>query len=631
MITRERFRPRHGEVLNPCPFRFTVNRWRGFRPSPLQTGLASRITKTCLGAIALLTLAATPGAAAEQLVLKMGWLETTVSIEELSQFVRTGEVSPSLERLTPLLTPQVRELLGQHLAVNPDIADSFLNKFLQSQDGRRLLEDLQKALPGSSGAEIKAALYLTLRQAEDISILGFLQTYPYETLTIDAIAATSIALQLNASRIQSQLLGPALAKHLQSTSGNLASFAPPFDPTLPGPEQVRQRSLRLHDRQRRRRIPVDLYYSSRTRGPVVVLSHGFAADRRFLSYLAHHLASYGFSVVALEHPGSNIDNLAQIGLELQPTDVLPAAEFRDRPADVSFVLDELERLRETWGYLGDKFNTQEVVMIGHSLGGYTALALAGGELDLKALRSYCQRRKPLGRAPADWLQCAGGALPHSKLRLRDSRVVKAIALNPVVGHLFGEKGLEQVETPTFILSHTEDAITPALDHQLRPFQQLTTEKYLLTISGATHMSATNLAHSKSTIAQSTWVREVMGDEAEPVREAMKGITLALVNQHTPQSPAYRHFLTPTYVESLSTGALEFRLTQDIPRPLGTWLEMIDRGNQQLVYYPEANPSPSLLARVQNGWDNLWGMIRRPDSCLGQLNRIFTSLLSNDPA
>ncbi|WP_265265492.1 alpha/beta hydrolase [Spirulina subsalsa] len=631
MITRERFPQPHRGLIGGLTLSLKVSALLGFRRDSLGPWLPSRITKTCLGAIALLMMTATPGEAAEQLVLKMGILETTVSIEELTQFVHSGELSPSLEKLTPLLTPQVRELLGQHLAINPDIADSFLSKFLQSQDGKRLLEDLQKALPGSSGAEIKAALYLTLRQAEDISILGFLQTYPYETLTIDAIAATAIALQLNASKIQSQLLAPALEKHLQSDLRYTTPIQPPFDPTLPGTEQVRQRSLRLHDSQRRRRIPVDLYYSAKTRGPLVVLSHGFAADRRFLSYLAHHLASYGFSVVSVEHPGSNIDNLAQIGLELQPTDVLPAAEFRDRPADVSFVLDELERLSGNWGYLGNKFNTQEVVMIGHSLGGYTALALAGGELDLKALRSYCQRRKPLGRAPADWLQCAGGALPHSRLRLRDSRVVQAIALNPVVGHLFGERGLEQVETPTFILSHTADAITPALDHQLRPFQQLTTEKYLLAISGATHMSATNLAHSKSTIAQSTWVREVMGDEAEPVRQAMKGITLALVNQNTPQGPAYRHFLTPTYVESLSTEALEFRLTQDIPLRLTTWLEMIDRGNQQLVYYPEANPSPSLLARVQNGWDNLWGMIRRPDYCLGQLNRIFTSLLSNDPA
>ncbi|NJO20514.1 MAG: hypothetical protein HC838_11395, partial [Spirulinaceae cyanobacterium RM2_2_10] len=227
------------------------------------------------------------------------------------------------------------------------------------------------------------------------------------------------------------------------------------------------------------------------------------------------LPAYGYSVAALEHPGSNIEVLAEISLQLSPQEVLPASEFLDRPRDVSFLLDELERMSRDWGYLRDKFNTREVIAIGHSLGGFTALALAGGELNLRELRSFCQRRRPLGRAPADWLQCAAGELPYSEMRLRDRRVKRVVALNPLIGNLFGQEGLAKVTTPTLIFSSSNDAIAPPLDHQLRPFANLPGEKYLMTAIGTTHMSVTDIANRNSIVGQSTLMQEVMGPEALP--------------------------------------------------------------------------------------------------------------------
>ena len=92
------------------------------------------------------------------------------------------------------------------------------------------------------------------------------------------------------------------------------------------------------------------------------------------------------------------------------------------------------------------------------MGGYTALALAGGELNLRSLRQACKNANPLAQAPADWLQCGAANLIDSKVPLQDKRVKSAIALNPVVGQLFGARGLSKIKVPVLILASTEDAI-----------------------------------------------------------------------------------------------------------------------------------------------------------------------------
>lgn len=147
----------------------------------------------------------------------------------------------------------------------------------------------------------------------------------------------------------------------------------------------------------------------------MVLSHGFAANRHFLDYLAVHLASHGYTVVTLDHPGSNIQSLFNPGLNLDT--LLPATEFVDRPKDIQFVLDQLERLNQDQT-LTTRFATDNVTVIGHSFGGYTALAIAGGIVDPIAIRAHCQRATPLTRAPGDWLQCAAAKLPYDQLNLR---------------------------------------------------------------------------------------------------------------------------------------------------------------------------------------------------------------------
>ncbi|MGB7086891.1 MAG: alpha/beta fold hydrolase, partial [Phormidesmis sp.] len=391
--------------------------------------------------------------------------------------------------------------------------------------------------------------------------------------------------------LESRSLSGVLKQALQ-----VDAIAPPItdiDPTALGPAVVRQRTLTFRDLERQRVIPVELYWSREGQdlskdllgadehSPLVVLSHGFGADRYFLDYLAQHLASHGLTVISIEHPGSNVQALMSLSVDPAvvetPSRLLPATEFLDRPRDVTFVLDQLEEFSQ--GNSNDRslFNTEAVTVIGHSLGGYTGLALAGATLDLSALQNFCQNIQPLAVSPADWLQCAATELPEQTADLSDGRIQQVMAMNPLVGQLFGEAGLSAVKVPTLLLTGTQDSVTPTIDQQLRPFTQLSgPEKYLLAVIGGTHLSVGDPGNVNPALSELPFMSELRGEETAELRELLKGISLSFVQQSMPQAEQYRPFLSAAYVQSFSTPGLPLRFAEALPSSILSLLNLTNR-------------------------------------------------------
>ena len=567
---------------------------------------------------------ATPLNAAERITLQLGPFQQLVAIEDLETWAQTGQLPPTLTPYRSLLTPQVQQVLNRRLQLDPNLAEKFINDLLLSADGARLLDQIGGVLPDSSLDQLKAALFLAARQANGLSVLSFLRAYPEETVTINASSAIAIVLQMNRPYLQSQLVNPILEEEL--TVADTPEFSADFDPTVTGYQYVRERTLRLRDPDRDRSIPVDIYWVGDTSGPLVILSHGFGSDRKFLTYLARHLASNGLTVAAIEHPGSNFSWLSGVSLSGNIGEVLPPSEFIDRPKDVSFVLDRLARINQGYGAFRGKLNTEQVTVIGHSLGGYTALALAGGQLNLEELRQFCHKRSPLERSPADWFQCSATDLQEDKVELRDRRVVQVMALNAVTGHLFGNTGLAEVEIPTLMLTGTDDAITPSLEHQLRAFDQLSGPKYLLVALGGTHLSVTDRASLNEAITNSTLVRELTDKEAEPLRQLFRGVSLAFIKQLTPEAQLYKPFLTPAYAQSLSSPSLSLRLSTQLPPSLTTWFQVLTVSNQKIaIRFPTLNHGA--IGTLFSPFANSPKVLTQTDCCTGQLNQIFTNFMN----
>lgn len=129
--------------------------------------------------------------------------------------------------------------------------------------------------------------------------------------------------------------------------------------------------------------------------------------------------SYGFAVAVPEHPNSNSEQLRSL-LAGRTNVVTKPREFIDRPLDVKYLLDVLEKR------YGSKLNLQQVGVIGRSFGGYTALALAGASLNFEQLQKDCGEIDAFLNISL-LLQCRAIELPQMQYNLRDPRIKAAIA------------------------------------------------------------------------------------------------------------------------------------------------------------------------------------------------------------
>jgi predicted dienelactone hydrolase len=509
-----------------------------------------------------------PSFAAERLNLRFGPFEQSIAVSDLEQFAQSGTVPSSLELYSAILTPEFRKALTSRLELDPNLGTRIVEDLLKSPSGQQVLNSLRQAAPELSLETLQAGFWLAARQANQLDAISVLKAIPQDTVTIDVTQALGIASQLNFSYWKTQGIQSLLTNSLPA--GN-PGFRASFDPSLQGNQSVREEFLSFYDAQRNRRLPVDLYWgASSANAPLIVIAPGFEANRKFLAYLARHLASHGFTVAAIEHPFVTRNGSLP---SLNPDRLVPGTEFIDRPKDISFLLDRFAELNQQPGELQGKLNTQKVSMIGHSLGGYEALALAGAELRIDELRDFCRTSGLLERVPADWLQCAAAELSQNRISVRDSRIVQAIALNPAIGQIFGKEGLKSVATPTLILTSTDDTLAPAFTQQLQPFLKLPTPKYLLTAIGTTHLSVSDPGNFTGAAAQGTLVKERRGKEVEPLRRLLQGVSLAFIQQATPEAKNYQSFLTPDYARSLSKPELQMRLNTELPANLTRWLSL----------------------------------------------------------
>ncbi|EDX85081.1 conserved hypothetical protein [Synechococcus sp. PCC 7335] len=536
-----------------------------------------RLRAACLG-LGLLTLSATPSAAAERVIVRLGPLSQSIELSDLETFAETGKVPERLKLYQQFLTPSLQQSLRQELELDPRMSDRIIDDVLASANGELLLDTLGQVAPNVTIPQIQAAIRLAASQADGLNMLDILRAIPQETLEVDVTQAIALASQLNLSNLESRSLSGVLDQELHVD--NPPPILSDLRPELSGDATVFQQAVSFEDRSRDRTIPVELYWTGRTQGPLVMLSHGFGADRFFLDYIGKHLASHGLTVVSVEHPGSNLSTLVELPVDPDiaenPSRILPAQEFLDRPRDISFVLDQLERLNQRSVFYQERFRTQEVSIIGHSLGGYTGLALAGAKLDLRSLDSFCKNIQPLGVSPADWLQCAAADLEEQQADLTDSRIQQVIAMNTLTGQLFGEAGLSEVSVPTLLLTGTKDSVTPTLDQQLGAFTQLSGEKYLLAVIGGTHLSVGDPGNVNPALTELPFMAELKVEETANLRLLLQGVALSFVKQQTDEAADYKPFLSSAYVQSFSTLDLPLRLVETLPNSVRSWLAFSDR-------------------------------------------------------
>ncbi len=548
-------------------------------------------------------LAALPGRSAEKVYLDYKPLNfnIVIPIASLEAFAADGTIDAYLKPVASGFSPEarqeIRKVLGQPLkAITPDLPDKIYSPFVRSQwlyspIGERSLRFLGNYLQTTgylNGQKaIRSSMILAATAPEGPSLIKALKYFPTEGIHLDLAKILALVedVKTEAEEVDKvvatvkQLSQAAAAKEPKIDYATLA------DLSQTGPYGVTKQSLMLQDPNRQgldgttpREFPADLYLPkdlNTVQGPlpVVVISHGYADNRESFAPFAESLAANGFVVAVPEHIGS--DTAYRDAMEAGfHSDSFQAMEFVNRPLDISFLLDELAR-KNAAEFQG-RLQMDRVGVMGHSFGGYTALAIAGATVDLERVQRRCAPDAKLSGmvSTAYLLECRVLELTDAPdvMRqltdgsLRDPRVQLVMPFAPV-SNLFGSTGMSKIQIPVAIMGGANDIAAPVVPEQVDTFRWLTTpEKYLYLAENTSHTAdltrlTTNLFNPGIETAKSF----------DQSRQWFQGVITNLLIAH---SRVYllgqeddRPYLTSAYVEAVSQEPQKLHLVRSLPEKL----------------------------------------------------------------
>lgn len=222
------------------------------------------------------------------------------------------------------------------------------------------------------------------------------------------------------------------------------------------------------------------FQASEEKWPLLIFSHGFGGCAKQSAFLMEYLSDHGYVVIAPDHADANCR--ARLGggrfLEMRggSKDARPEKPFRnpdewtdkteaDRRDDVLFALSSLLDDRMYKNYV----DTDRMGLIGHSLGGYTVLGMAG--------------------AWPSW---------------KDKRFKAVLAMSPYTGPYLRRRSIGNISVPVMYQGGTRDElITPDLRRSGGVYTLAAAPKYYVEFDGADHFAWTGLEQGyQSLISQS---------------------------------------------------------------------------------------------------------------------------------
>ncbi|WP_191964752.1 alpha/beta hydrolase [Synechococcus sp. RSCCF101] len=400
-----------------------------------------RLVRMVTALLASLALGPAGASAAEVLVFRLEPREFRVRLAEIEAYASGRPVSNPLLQALSLLGERGEEQLRSLLSSPYQLDAAELRNVLAAP----MLQDLlgwlgSKLRPGSGGngaAALQQALLNAADQGEPLTVPDLIAAFPSREIHIDLDRALAALLRLLTLEQQTRQVVQAMAVSGAAISDQNRNR----DPRREGPHAVTVQALNLRDAARGRTLQADLYLPEHADAapasiPVIAISHGLGSTKQYYGYVAEHMASHGYAVVAVQHPGSDASRLLGL-VKGTHRSVFDVSEFIDRPLDVSHVLDHLTDLNDTT--LNQALRLNDVGVFGNSFGGYTALALAGAEIDTRNLRRDCDANRDSINVSL-LLQCRALLLGDPDRSLREERVGAVLTINPVNSSLFGPGG-----------------------------------------------------------------------------------------------------------------------------------------------------------------------------------------------
>ncbi|MGF1938948.1 MAG: alpha/beta hydrolase [Nostoc sp. ChiQUE02] len=512
--------------------------------------------------------------AAERIYASYSALELSISVTTLEDYAKTGVINEDLAAYQQYLPLQQLQELRRILLNRVKVSPIVVSQLLYTPQGEFLLHRLAQVIitkspqPEPGLAALRSALILASGESGGLTLLNVLRKYPTSSIRLDVAETLEIATELEKLVNQTHRAIAAVSQKskIEAAAISQPNFSKLPDLQVPGKLKSQKYTLKFFDSTRNRLLVTDVYIPNvQNAVPVIVISHGLGLDSSNFQYLATHLASYGFAVTVPNHPGSDAKQLRSL-LKGHAIEVAEPSEFKDRPLDVTYILNQLEKGNQSDSRFKGRLNLQQVGVLGQSLGGYTALALAGAKINFEQLKQDCQP----AALQNTWnmsllLQCRALELRISKsdknYNLRDERVKAAIAVNPITSSIFGKAGLSQIKTPVMIVSSSDDTVAPALSEQILPFSWFAnSQKYLVMLVGGTHFST--IGNGNPANQQVALPADMIGD-ASQARRYMNVLSLPFFQTYVAERSQYIPYLNAGYAQSISSKSLGLSLIKSL--------------------------------------------------------------------
>ncbi|MFM8296301.1 MAG: alpha/beta hydrolase [Microcystaceae cyanobacterium] len=479
-----------------------------------------------------------------------------VNIRDLSEFAETGKISPSLAFYTNQVSPEAVQKLRDFLNYPFPVNSIEVYNFLRTDLGKTILAQLSKVIespPDQSRPALSGALITAAADPQGLTFINVLKNYVLPTIPLDLNVIEKTAEQVEFffektdeifEQVQAQPLEPSPVK-LQ-------------DLTQPGPYKWTTEYLTFTQPDGDViNAVVYLPQNPPKPAPLVVLAPGLNSDVNALIYAGQHLASQGLAIAALNFPKT--DN-QQVKAVLAGSASLPKSnEWMTQPQDVTDLLDNIEEKTQTLPDWKGKINTQNVGLLGQSLGGYTSMALGSPAIAWDNLQKRCQDLTDPDQIilnPAVIWQCTNPQSPPPQKQFKDPRVKAILAINPVTNPIFNQALLSQVTVPLFVIAGSDDIFAPAIPEQLIPFSWLTQgDRYLLLVKDGTHLSFLDGTSNLPPL--------LTGPKPELAKTYLKAISLAFFNRHLNQDPRFDAYLTNEAVAQFGQDPLPMRLLRSL--------------------------------------------------------------------
>lgn len=175
--------------------------------------------------------------------------------------------------------------------------------------------------------------------------------------------------------------------------------------------------------------------------PLLVLSHGYRGNWSNQIWLASALAHRGYIVAAINHPGTTTHDRSPQA----------AAQLWQRPIDVRRAIDSVTTQPEKFGLVAN----DRIAVVGHSLGGWTALEIAGARFDPDRFAHDCKAHPQLASCTV-YGKINPASTSKSKAALaadlRDKRVTAVVTLDLGLSRGMTDESLAALPVPTLVIA-----------------------------------------------------------------------------------------------------------------------------------------------------------------------------------